>query len=142
MTLPIYAATAGAILIILQALLMVTVGLYRAKSGINLGVAGDKELERRIRRHGNLAENAGLFVAVLAVAEMTVVPSNVIKYIAIAFVIARLSHAAALSTEVGSHGGKGSKLFVGARVVGAFGTLASFLSLGGFVLYGLMQQPM
>ena len=111
MTLPIYAATAGAILIILQALLMMTVGLYRAKSGINLGVAGDKELERRIRRHGNLAENAGLFVAVLAVAEMTVVPSNIIKYIAIAFVIARLSHAAALSTEVGSHGGKGSKLF-------------------------------
>ena len=79
MTIPIYAAAAGAFLIILQAILMVAAGSYRVKSGINLGTGEDPVMERKIRRHGNLAENAGLFVAVLALAEMTVVPNIVVQ---------------------------------------------------------------
>ncbi len=138
MTIPIYAAAAGAFLIILQALLMVTVGAYRGKSGISLGGGDDPALERKIRRHGNLAENAGLFVAVLALAEMTVVPNIVVQYIAIAFVIARIFHAIALSSAVGAQGGEGSKFFVVARVIGAMGTFLSFVVLGGYILYGLL----
>ncbi|GAB5487731.1 MAG: hypothetical protein Pars2KO_13010 [Parasphingorhabdus sp.] len=138
MTIPIYAAAAGAFLVILQALLMVTVGAYRGKSGISLGGGDDPALERKIRRHGNLAENAGLFVAVLALAEMTVVPNIVVQYIAIAFVVARISHAIALSSEAGAQGGGGSKFFVVARVIGAMGTFLSFVVLGGYILYGLL----
>lgn len=137
MTIPIYAAAAGAILIILQALLMVSAGAYRAKSGINLGTGEDPVMERKIRRHGNLAENAGLFVAVLALAEMTVVPNIVVQYIAIAFVVARIFHAIALSSAAGAQGGEGSKFFVVARVIGAMGTLLSFLALGGYILAGI-----
>lgn len=137
MTIPIIAAFTGAILIILQALLMVMVGLHRVKSGVNLGVGDDLALERKIRRHGNLAENAGLFVAVLALAEMTVVPNDVVRVIAIIFIVARLLHAIALSSVAGSHGGDSGKIFVAARGLGAFGTLGSFLALGGYLLFGI-----
>ncbi|QJB69549.1 MAPEG family protein [Parasphingorhabdus halotolerans] len=142
MTIPVIAAATGAIIIILQALLMVMAGAYRAKSGINMGTGDDPVMERKIRRHGNLAENAGLFIAVLALAEMTVVPDNIVQIIAIVFVVARISHAIALSSVAGSHGGtsgNGGKFFVVARVIGAFGTLASFLALGGFLLNGLIR---
>lgn len=138
MTVPIYAAAAGAFLIILQALLMVAAGSYRVKSGINLGTGEDPVMERKVRRHGNLAENAGLFVAVLALAEMTVVPNIVVQYIAVAFVVARIFHAIAFSSSVGAQGGEGSKFFVIARVIGAMGTFLSFLTLGGYILYGIL----
>ncbi len=138
MTVPIISAYAGGLLIILQGILMVLTGLHRGKAGINLGTGGDPVMERKIRRHGNLAENAGLFVAVLAIAEMTVVPSSTIMIIAIGFLVARFSHAIALSTEAGSQGAEGGKIFVLARIIGAFGTLLSFLALGGFLLFNLM----
>lgn len=138
MTIPIYATIVGALLIILQAFLMVAVGSHRVKSGVNLGLGDDPSLERKIRRHGNLAENAALFVVVLALAEMTFVPITVIKIIALVFVIARFSHAIALSTEAGAQGTAGGKIFVAMRVIGAMGTLISFLALGGFILYGLL----
>jgi len=138
MTLPIVSAYVGALLIIMQAILMVLTGLYRGKAGINLGTGDDPVMERKIRRHGNLAENAAIFIAVLALAEMTVVPGQVIMTIAIIFVVTRLLHAIALSTEAGSHGAEDGKIFVIARVLGAFGTLGSFLALGGFLLFNLM----
>ena len=137
MTIPIYSAAAGAILIILQAILMVMVGLHRVKSGVNLGVGEDPALERKIRRHGNLAENAALFIVVLALAEMTIVPNNVIRIIAITFIVARLFHAIALSTEAGAQGTKSGKIFVAMRVLGASGTLLCFLALGGYILFGI-----
>ena len=138
MTAPIISAYAGGILIILQAILMVLAGSYRAKKGINIGVGDDPVMERKIRRHGNLAENAALFVVVLALAEMTVVPHRVVMIIAILFVVARFSHALAFSTVAGSHGAEGGKIFVLARIIGAFGTFASFLALGGFLLFNLI----
>ncbi len=138
MTIPIIAALTGAVLIILQALLMVMVGAHRIRSGVNLGTGDDQALERKIRRHGNLAENAGLFVAVLALAEMTVVPNSVVEIIAVIFIIARLSHAAALSSVAGSHGADGGKIFVAARAIGAFGTFGCFLALGGYLMAGIL----
>jgi len=138
MTIPIYAAAAGAVLIILQALLMILVGMHRIRNGINLGSGDDLAMERKIRRHGNLAENAGLFVAVLALAEMTVVPNHVVRIIAIVFIIARLFHAIALTSVAGSHGAKGAKIFPTLRALGAFGTFGSFVALGGYLLSGIL----
>lgn len=89
MTIPIIAAVAGAVLIILQAILMILVGMHRIRIRINLGTGDDPALERKIRRHGNLAENAALFIVVLALAEMTVVPNNVILIIALVFIVGR-----------------------------------------------------
>lgn len=137
MTIPIYAAVAGAVLIILQALLMILVGTHRIKNRVNLGTGDDQAMERKIRRHGNLAENAALFVVVLALAEMTVVPNDIVRNIGIIFLIARVFHAVALSTEAGSHGTKSGKLFPAMRAIGAIGTFGSFIALGGYLLFGI-----
>ena len=137
MTIPIIAAVAGAVLIFLQAILMILVGAHRIRNRINLGTGDDPALERKIRRHGNLAENAALFVVVLALAEMTVVPNIVVQIIALVFVIGRIFHAIALSTVAGSHGAKTGKIFAAFRAIGAFTTFGSFIALGGYLLAGI-----
>lgn len=137
MTMPIISAVAGALLIILQAILMVLVGIHRVRNNVNLGTGDDLALERKIRRHGNLAENAALFIVVLALAEMTVVPDNVIRIIAIVFVLGRILHAIALSTVAGSHGSAAGKVFPVFRALGAFGTFGSFIALGLYILTGI-----
>jgi len=137
MTIPIIAAVAGAVLAILQALLMILVGVHRVRNRVNLGTGDDPALERKIRRHGNLAENAALFIVVLALAEMTVVPNDVIRIIALVFIAGRIFHAIALSTVAGSHGSATGKLFPAFRAIGAFATFGSFTALGGYILAGI-----
>ena len=137
MTIPIIAAVAGAILIILQAILMILVGLHRMRNRVALGTGDDPALERKIRRHGNLAENAALFLVVLALAEMTVVPDDVVRVIAIVFILGRILHAIALSTVAGSHGSATGKLFPAFRAIGAFSTFGCFIALGFYLLAGI-----
>lgn len=137
MTIPIIAAVAGAILVVLQALLMILVGLHRLRNRIALGTGNDPALERKIRRHGNLAENAALFLVVLALAEMTVVPDDVVRVIAIIFVFGRILHAIALSTVSGSHGSAAGRLFPALRAIGAFSTFGCFIALGFYILSGI-----
>lgn len=134
MTIPIIAALTGALLIILQAILMMLVGTHRIRNRVNLGTGDDPALERKIRRHGNLAENAALFIVVLALAEMTVVPNDVVRIIAIVFIVGRILHAIALSTVAGSQGAETGKIFQIFRVIGAFTTFGSFIALGGYLL--------
>lgn len=137
MTIPIIAAATGALLIILQAILMILVGAHRIRNRINLGTGDDPALERKIRRHGNLAENAALFIVVLALAEMTVVPNDIVLIIALVFIIGRVFHAIALSTVAGSHGDEKGKIFAAFRAIGAFTTFGSFIALGGYLLVGI-----
>ena len=137
MTIPIIAAVAGAVLITMQAILMILVGIHRIRHQVNLGSGDDPALERKIRRHGNLAENAALFIVVLALAEMTVVPNAVVEIIAIVFIVGRILHAIALSTVAGSHGAKTGKIFAAFRAIGAFTTFGSFIALGGYLLFGI-----
>jgi len=136
-TIPIIAAVAGAILVILQAILMISVGMHRIRNRINLGTGDDPALERKIRRHGNLAENAALFIVVLALAEMTVVPNDVVRIIAVIFILGRIFHAVALSTVAGSHGSATSRIFPAFRAIGAFSTFGCLLALGLFLLAGI-----
>ncbi|NRD89617.1 hypothetical protein C8024_09390 [Sphingopyxis sp. BSNA05] len=137
MTIPIIAAFTGAILVILQAILMIAVGMHRIRNRIALGTGGDPALERKVRRHANLAENAALFIVVLALAEMTVVPNDIVRIIAIVFIIGRILHAIALSTVSGSHGAETGKIFQAFRAIGALSTFGSFIALGGYLLAGL-----
>ncbi|AMO70670.1 MAPEG family protein [Sphingorhabdus sp. M41] len=137
MTIPIIAAAAGAVLIILQAILMILVGMHRIRHRVNLGTGDDLALERKIRRHGNLAENAALFIVMLALAEMTVVPNDVVRIIAIVFIVGRILHAIALSTVSGSHGAETGKIFQAFRAIGALATFGSFIALGSYLLAGI-----
>ena len=117
--------TAG-IIVILQALLMLNVGLGRGKSGVGIGDGGDEELARKIRVHGNLAENAALFIAALALIEVGGAPTMLVMILGGVFVIARFSHAIGLSKTTGVHP---------LRAVGAIGTILCLLVAGGTALW-------
>jgi uncharacterized membrane protein YecN with MAPEG domain len=129
--LPIYTAMLGAFLIVFQVLLMVSVGVHRGR-GQFIGVGDDRDLERKVRRHGNLAENSGLFLVVIALLEMIVGQTVYVAAVCAAFAAARVLHAAGFSSLAGSHGEDltgARKAFAGMRAIGAFGTLGVALAL-------------
>lgn len=99
MNLPIFAALTGAVLGIFQMILMVTVGNQRRAQKISLGDGGDELMLRRIRRHGNLAENAPLFLVLLAMLEMLGGTTALVQGLGIVFVLARFSHAYAFTAD-------------------------------------------
>lgn len=141
MQFPYVAASVAAILIVLQQGLMLNTGLHRARTGIGVGTGADLHLERKIRRHGNLAENSAIFILVLALAEMLNPTSLVIVILGGVFVVARVSHAVAFSSLTGSHGSEdGSKVVVAARVVGSSGTALGGIVLGGYLGYLLLTM--
>lgn len=133
MNLPLYTAALGAFIIVFQVVLMLTVGFHRTK-GPFIGLDGNKDLERKVRRHGNLAENSGLFVAVLALLEILVGQTWYVATLCGIFAGARILHAIGFSSLAGSHGEDltgARKLFAGARALGAMGTLVTALGAAG-----------
>ncbi|MFN3232288.1 MAG: MAPEG family protein [Alphaproteobacteria bacterium] len=135
MSFPIITATLAAFLIILQQALMLSTGLHRAKAGIGVGLGDDPNLERKVRRHGNLAENAAILLIGLGLVEMYGAPTGAVMTFAIIFGVARLGHAIAFSSLAGSHGSDGSKLFVACRAVGATGTALGGIAMGVYLAY-------
>jgi uncharacterized membrane protein YecN with MAPEG domain len=135
MTFPLITATLTALILLLQMVLMLSAELHRGKTGVGVGTGDDQNLERKVRRHGNLAENAALFLLALALAEMFGASAMVIKGFAILFLIARLAHALAFSSLAGSHGADGNKIFGLARIIGALGTALSGVGIAGYLLY-------
>ncbi len=139
MTLPIVSAMVASVLLLMQITLMVSVGLHRNRGGISLGYGEDIELQRKIRRHGNLAENAAIFIATLALGEILGLSTNLLIGLGAAFVLGRLFHAIAFSSPAGSYGGAGSGLYLAARGLGAMGTVLPSLMLAGYLLYSVSQ---
>lgn len=127
---PTYAALLGGSLLVLQILLMLSVGTYRTGARKGVGVDGDMKLERLVRRHGNLAENAAIFLIVLTLYEVMFGQTLIVLGTASVFLIARLLHAIGFSSLSGSHlvdaQGSGSS-FVLMRAAGAGLTALSSL---------------
>lgn len=143
MNLPLYTAALGAFLIVLQTALMLSTGLYRTR-GIFVGMGGDRTMERLVRRHGNLAENAGLFLTVIALLELLIGQSMLVAGLCLAFALARTLHAAGFSSLAGSHGERlagARRLFLYARSSGAFLTAGVGFVAGGAILVALAQTP-
>ena len=138
MEFPYITATLAGVLVILQQALMLNVGMHRVQTRIGVGVAEDLHLERKVRRHGNLAENAALLLVVLALAELSGAPKSVIAAFAGVFAVARISHALGFSHLDGSHNADGNKLYTALRAVGAFGSVMGGIGLGGYLLYRLL----
>lgn len=130
---PFVSAASAALLIVGQQALMLRVGLHRAKTRTAVGLSDDPHLERKVRRHGNLAENAPLFLVVLTLAELTGVALPILVGFAAAFLISRLAHAVGFSSLAGSHLGDGPKLFLRLRTGGALGTVFTGIALGLFL---------
>lgn len=131
---PTTAALAAAVLIALQVALMLSVGMHRFAVKVGVGNGEDRDLERKIRRHGNLSENAAIFVIVIALIEMAGGGGTVLMALAGAFVLARLSHAIAFSSQSGSHAPSGSVVFPMLRATGAFGTALTGFGLAALLL--------
>lgn len=108
-------ATAGAaiVLALMQVVLMVWVAAGRAKFSTGLGHGGHDDLLRRIRMHGNLAENVPLFLVLLGLVETLGNWRWIALAIAAAFVCVRVSHVIGLTQTSGSST---------PRIVGALGT--------------------
>ncbi|HTT98471.1 MAG TPA: MAPEG family protein [Rhizomicrobium sp.] len=120
MAFPYFTAATAAMLAVLQMLLLLYTANGRGKYQAGLGDGGNAALLTRIRMHGNLAENAPLFLILLGLVEMSGQWPAFVPWIAIAFVIVRLSHAIGLAMS------SGVTVF---RFVGALGTVVTILML-------------
>ena len=137
---PIYTAWLGAFLIVLQTLLAVSVGGYRGRNRTAIGHANDAELERRVRRHGNMTEYAPIFLTVLGLYELVAGQTLMILWLGILFGAGRVFHVIGFSSSAGSHleNPKGARLaFVFARMLGTALTLLLSLAVGGLLAWHL-----
>ena len=119
---PTTTAIVAALLALLQAGLMLYTAMGRGQFSTGLGDGGHEALTRRIRMHGNLAENAALFVVLLGLTELSGVSPLLVRIAGPAFVLVRLAHAFGLSMVFGP----GANPF---RAVGAVGTVVCFVVL-------------
>jgi hypothetical protein len=97
LAIPAVSALTGGVLIVLQMFLLLTVVLSRRSKQQSLGDGGNADMLRSIRRHGNLAENAAIFVVCAALLEMLGGSRLTVEILCAAFVLGRLSHAIGLS---------------------------------------------
>lgn len=135
MEFPLITAGLTGFVIVLQQLLMLNVGMHRAKVKKGTGFGDDLNLERKARQHGNLTEISGLFLVTLALLELSGVANIIVVGFAAAFLISRILHLMGFMSLAGSHLGEGSQLFLIMRVFGAFGSAMSGLGAGGFLLF-------
>ena len=138
MEFPYVAATVGAVLIILQQVLMMMAGAHRGKAMVGVGVGSDLDLERKVRRHGNLAENAAIFLVVLSFAEILSGGGAIVTTLGAVFLFARILHVIAFASLTGSHLKDGFKIFTLCRMGGALGSGLSGIGLGLYLLYMLL----
>jgi hypothetical protein len=94
---PLVSALTGGVLIIMQMLLMLAVVVARRRNRQSLGDGGKPEVLQAIRRHGNLAENAALFIAGFALLELIDGHRPSLEIMCALFVLGRISHIIGLS---------------------------------------------
>jgi uncharacterized protein len=126
------AATAGA-LGLLQVALMLLVGAGRLKYKTGLGDGGHDGLNRRIRMHANLTENAPLFLILLGLVEVSGIAPLVVLIVGPLVVVLRLVHAYGLSMAFGP----GPNPF---RAVGAGGTTLSIVLLAVLAIVAALRH--
>lgn len=131
MTFPYITAAAAVVLAVLQMFLMLHAARGRGKYQTGLGDGGSEALLKRIRMHGNLAENAPLFLVLLWLVEISAQWTAYVPWIALAFVVARVAHALGLSIS------SGISVF---RFVGVMGTLLSVLALAALLAITLSHD--
>jgi len=123
---PVITALTAGIILLLQMFLMITVGRHRQRTTTLFGSGSDPALARAIRVHGNLAENAALFLAGFALLELLGGATGIVATLCAVFVVARLAHAIGLS---------GSEGVNAPRFVGALGTLLVGIVTGGYLVW-------
>jgi uncharacterized membrane protein YecN with MAPEG domain len=117
---PYITAATAAFLAVLQMLLVLYVATGRGKYRTGLGDGGNASLLKRIRIHGNLVENAPIFLILLGLTEMSGQWAALVPWFALAFAVFRLSHAIGLMISAGP---------TPFRFVGVLGTFCAIVGL-------------
>ena len=128
---PANTALAAALLTLLQIALTFLIVRFRRGHRVNLGDGGDAVLLKRIRMHGNLTENAPLFLILSGMLEIGGSAPLLVRIIGPVFVIARLCHAYGVS-EWATPGGNPF------RVIGMGGTLVCLAVLAVALIIRIM----
>jgi uncharacterized membrane protein YecN with MAPEG domain len=98
-TLPVTSVFAGLAAIAL-AYLGLRVAYYRMRAKIAYGDQDDRVLRRRVRAHGNFIEYVPIGLIALALIELNGAPKWQVWVLGAALALARIAHAAGLSTGV------------------------------------------
>ena len=123
---PLYTGLFAAVLMILQVVLMGLVITRRGKTNVLIGTGGLDAVEKSVRAHGNLIENAPTFLIGLALIEMIGGASLWVLVLGSAFLVARIMHAVGISMSLG---------FTLWRFVGTAGTMIPTLVAAGYLAY-------
>src|SRR5215831_11005613 len=128
---PHITAATAVVLAVLQMILTLHVARGRGKYKAGLGDGGNPKLLQRIRAHGNLAENAPLFLILLGLTEISGEWSTLVPIFAVAFVVFRLSHALGLLISSG---------LTPFRFVGVIGSIGAVLGLCALLVRTLARD--
>ncbi|HTU09496.1 MAG TPA: MAPEG family protein [Allosphingosinicella sp.] len=128
--LPITLTIAGAAAI-LHVWLSLRVSSLRRPLKIGVGDGGNEILMRRMRAHGNFAENVPIFLVLLGFVELAVRGNVWLWAAGIVFVLARIAHAFGMDRP-------GANLL---RVAGISLSWLVLLGLGGFAIYLAYTSP-
>jgi uncharacterized membrane protein YecN with MAPEG domain len=126
MTFPYITAVTAGFLLLMQMALAFTVSGNRGKTDTWVGDGGNAGLLRTARRHGNLAENAGIFVAGLTLLELSRFSPKLLVVLCAALVVARILHAAGLTQQNTKNA---------LRLLGGVGTYLIGFNLGGALIW-------
>ena len=127
MDFPVIAAVTASGLALLQIFLGFLVGFALFKHKIGIGDGGNENLARKIRVHGNLTENAPLFLILLTMLELSGTNEMLLIGYGAVFILARIAHAYALSQTVNP--------LTPLRALGAMGTNLSIITAVGLILH-------
>jgi len=130
MILPITLTIAGAAAI-LHVWLSLRVSRLRRPLKIGVGDGGNDALARRMRAHGNYAENMPIFLVLLGFLELATGGSLWLWGAAIAFILARIAHAFGMDREGANP----------LRVGGIAISWLVLLGLGGYAILLAYQAP-
>jgi uncharacterized protein len=128
---PHITAATAVVLAVLQMLLMLPIAVGRRKYRVGLGDGGNAVMVRRIRMHGNLAENAPLFLILLALTEATGQWGTFVPIVAAAFVVFRLLHVVGLWISAGP---------TPFRFVGVLGSFCAIVGLAAMLSMTLARD--
>ncbi len=132
MEFPVVTALVSGIIIIFQMLMTMYVINGRVKYKVSVGDGGEVAMERRIRAHGNLAENAAIILVALALLEFSSIPNVIVMVLGGWFVIARMAHVIGM---VEHKGRTLTKNINKARFFGALSTMLIGMILGVCLIY-------
>lgn len=122
---PFITTTTACAMLLLQMALAAAVSRSRGKHRSPIGDSGNAGLQRAVRRHGNLSENAAIFLVGFLLLEWSQRTPHLLAAMCVAFLVLRLAHAVGLSMR------DTNNVF---RVAGGGGTYLLGFALGGTLI--------